>query len=62
MVFELLVHAAHAHLLTAPVVAVADHSSHTGLAGDKTVVTHKLDLVGSNNEVYDRCGLQFMCK
>lgn len=53
MVFELLVHVSqhfpgHVHLLS-----IADHNGHA-TTGDKSVTTHKLDLVGSNNEVYDR--------
>lgn len=54
--FDLLVHAvaggAHAHLLVAEHGANAADPTSRAL-GEKAGL-HKLDLVGSNNEVYDR--------
>ena len=47
--FELLVSAAHAHLL------VAEHSASTAVLGDKHSVVHtnQLNLVGNSNQVYN---------
>ena len=56
IMFDLLVHAvaggAHAHLLVAEHGANAADPTSRAL-GEKAGL-HKLDLVGSNNEVYDR--------
>jgi len=38
----------HVHLLS-----VADHNSHAA-TGDNSLTTHKLNLVGGTNEVYNR--------
>jgi hypothetical protein len=48
--FELLVSAAHAHLL------VAEHNASTAVLGDKHSVVHtnQLNLVGNSNQVYNR--------
>jgi len=54
MVFELLLHAAHAHVLAAPTATLAEHSGHAAVAGEKNVPTHQLNLVGGTNEVYNR--------
>jgi|LauGreDrversion2_3_1035106.scaffolds.fasta_scaffold245457_1 hypothetical protein len=52
--FELLLHAAHAHVLAAPAVSLTEHSGHATMAGQKNVPTHQLNLVGGTNEVYNR--------
>jgi len=38
----------HVHLLS-----IADHNSHAA-TGDNSLTTHKLNLVGGTNEVYNR--------
>jgi hypothetical protein len=57
--FDLLVHAvaggAHAHLLVAEHGAAASDPTSRVLGEKAGFHTHKLDLVGSQNEVYDRC-------
>jgi hypothetical protein len=53
--FELLLHAAHAHVLAAPAASLTEHSGHATMAGQKNVPTHQLNLVGGTNEVYNRC-------
>ena len=48
--FELLVSAAHAHLLA------AEHGASAAVLGEKHSVVHtnQLNLVGGNNQVYNR--------
>lgn len=56
--FDLLVHVvaggAHAHLVVAEHGANAADPTSRALGEKAGLHTHKLDLVGSNNEVYDR--------